>query len=189
MQVIDQPESFNLLNTLLFNIPSNPSCCSHGLDLADLIITRSNCFQVYIVSFSLGFGPIPWLLMGELLPSRARGPCAAFATGSQKPPLNYTLTGIMPSLQFHFSIPGPIGLQLSWWRRLSSCSAPPSAPQPSSGFTLFSVPPVSSLSLLPSQRLVAGGKYHLFPFCHFFLLLNSYVNFILYICIFTTQKS
>ena len=40
-------------------------------------------FQVYIVSFSLGFGPIPWLLMGELLPSRARGPCAAFATGSK----------------------------------------------------------------------------------------------------------
>ena len=46
--------------------------------------------QVYIVSFSLGFGPIPWLLMGELLPSRARGPCAAFATGSQKPYMNFT---------------------------------------------------------------------------------------------------
>ena len=36
------------------------------------------------MSFSLGFGPIPWLLMGELLPSRARGPCAAFATGSPR---------------------------------------------------------------------------------------------------------
>ena len=28
MQVIDQPESFNLLNTLLFNIPNNPGAYS-----------------------------------------------------------------------------------------------------------------------------------------------------------------
>ena len=28
MQVIDQPESFNLLNTLLFNIPSSPAYSS-----------------------------------------------------------------------------------------------------------------------------------------------------------------
>ena len=38
--------------------------------------------MVYIVSFSLGFGPVPWLLMGELLPARVRGPAAAVTTGS-----------------------------------------------------------------------------------------------------------
>ena len=53
------------------------------------------------MSFSLGFGPIPWLLMGELLPSRARGPCAAFATGSKKTTFNWTLTKIT-TLSLHF---------------------------------------------------------------------------------------
>ena len=28
---------------------------------------------VYVVSFSIGFGPIPWLMMGEIFPSRIRG--------------------------------------------------------------------------------------------------------------------
>ena len=37
---------------------------------------------LYIISFSFGFGPIPWLLMGELLPSRSRGTCAAITTGT-----------------------------------------------------------------------------------------------------------
>jgi len=35
---------------------------------------------VYIVSFSLGLGPIPWLLMAEILPARARGVAASAAT-------------------------------------------------------------------------------------------------------------
>jgi len=35
---------------------------------------------VYVVSFSIGFGPIPWLMMGEIFPSRIRGPAASFST-------------------------------------------------------------------------------------------------------------
>ncbi|KAJ1451515.1 general substrate transporter [Pelagophyceae sp. CCMP2097] len=34
----------------------------------------------YIISFSMGLGPIPWLLMAELLPSKARGLASALAT-------------------------------------------------------------------------------------------------------------
>merc|ERR1712212_1355729 len=37
---------------------------------------------VYIVSFSTGFGPIPWLIMGEILPSRSRGLCASITTST-----------------------------------------------------------------------------------------------------------
>ena len=36
--------------------------------------------MVYVVSFSIGFGPIPWLMMGEVFPSRIRGAAASFAT-------------------------------------------------------------------------------------------------------------
>ncbi|KAG7201532.1 hypothetical protein KM043_004283 [Ampulex compressa] len=36
---------------------------------------------VYVVGFSLGFGPIPWLMMGEILPAKVRGSAASIATG------------------------------------------------------------------------------------------------------------
>ena len=35
---------------------------------------------LYIASFSIGLGPIPWLLMAEILPSRARGVASSTAT-------------------------------------------------------------------------------------------------------------
>ncbi|XP_054266186.1 facilitated trehalose transporter Tret1-2 homolog isoform X4 [Macrosteles quadrilineatus] len=37
-------------------------------------------FIVYIIGFSIGFGPIPWLMMGEILPARIRGSAASIAT-------------------------------------------------------------------------------------------------------------
>lgn len=35
---------------------------------------------VFVFGFSLGFGPIPWLMMGEILPAKVRGPAASVAT-------------------------------------------------------------------------------------------------------------
>lgn len=35
----------------------------------------------FVTSFSLGFGPIPWLMMGEILPAKIRGAAASVATG------------------------------------------------------------------------------------------------------------
>ena len=39
---------------------------------------------VYVVSFSIGFGPIPWLMMGEIFPSRIRGIFLFFQTQIKK---------------------------------------------------------------------------------------------------------
>ena len=36
--------------------------------------------MLYVVAFSLGFGPVPWLMMGEIFPARIRGSAAATAT-------------------------------------------------------------------------------------------------------------
>ena len=46
--------------------------------------------MVYVVSFSVGFGPIPWLMMGEVFPSRIRGTAASFATA-----LNWAFTFVV----------------------------------------------------------------------------------------------
>ncbi|KAK8737587.1 hypothetical protein OTU49_004551 [Cherax quadricarinatus] len=37
-------------------------------------------FMVYVIAFSLGWGPIPWLFMGEALPAKIRGPAASVIT-------------------------------------------------------------------------------------------------------------
>lgn len=37
--------------------------------------------MTYVLCFSLGFGPIPWLMMGEILPAKIRGNAASVATG------------------------------------------------------------------------------------------------------------
>ncbi|KAG8228525.1 hypothetical protein J437_LFUL008982 [Ladona fulva] len=37
-------------------------------------------FVVYVVGFSIGYGPIPWLMMGEVLPAKIRGSAASLAT-------------------------------------------------------------------------------------------------------------
>lgn len=29
------------------------------------------CLVIYVVGFSVGFGPVPWLMMGEILPGRS----------------------------------------------------------------------------------------------------------------------
>ncbi|KAJ8973259.1 hypothetical protein NQ317_000758 [Molorchus minor] len=35
---------------------------------------------LYMVGFSLGFGPIPWLMMGEIIPAKIRGPAVSIST-------------------------------------------------------------------------------------------------------------
>lgn len=45
---------------------------------------------VFVFGFSLGFGPIPWLMMGEILPAKVRGPAASVATA-----FNWTSTFII----------------------------------------------------------------------------------------------
>jgi facilitated trehalose transporter len=47
-------------------------------------------FVVYVLGFSFGFGPVPWLMMGEILPAKIRGPAASVSTG-----FNWTCTCIV----------------------------------------------------------------------------------------------
>ena len=46
--------------------------------------------MTYVTSFSAGFGPIPWLMMGEIFPGRIRGAAASIATA-----FNWTCTFIV----------------------------------------------------------------------------------------------
>lgn len=47
-------------------------------------------FVIYVIGFSIGFGSIPWLMMGEILPAKIRGSAASLATA-----FNWTCTFIV----------------------------------------------------------------------------------------------
>lgn len=46
--------------------------------------------MIFVLTFSLGYGPVPWLMMGEILPAKIRGTAASVATG-----FNWTCTFII----------------------------------------------------------------------------------------------
>ncbi|KAL0851232.1 hypothetical protein ABMA28_007076 [Loxostege sticticalis] len=50
------------------------------LDVSSLGWLPLTCLMVYLLGFSLAFGPIPWLMMGEILPAKIRGAAASICT-------------------------------------------------------------------------------------------------------------
>ncbi|XP_072402989.1 facilitated trehalose transporter Tret1-2 homolog isoform X1 [Diabrotica undecimpunctata] len=65
-------------------------------------------FMVYVLGFSLGYGPIPWLMMGEILPAKIRGPAASIATA-----FNWTCTFIVTKT--FLLIIKAIGIHFTFW--------------------------------------------------------------------------
>ncbi|XP_046825430.1 facilitated trehalose transporter Tret1-like isoform X2 [Vespa crabro] len=63
---------------------------------------------IYVIGFSLGFGPIPWLMMGEILPARIRGTAASIATA-----FNWTCTFVVTKTYEDFK--GLIGAYGTFW--------------------------------------------------------------------------
>lgn len=53
----------------------------YGGDVSQIGWLPLGSLVVFVLSFSLGFGPIPWLMMGEILPAKIRGSAASVATG------------------------------------------------------------------------------------------------------------
>ncbi|XP_026682851.1 facilitated trehalose transporter Tret1-like [Diaphorina citri] len=63
---------------------------STGSDVSELGWLPLLSFVVYVIGFSIGFGSIPWLMMGEILPAKIRGSAASLATA-----FNWTCTFIV----------------------------------------------------------------------------------------------
>lgn len=48
-------------------------------DLAYLSSLPLICLALFIIVFSLGFGPIPWMMMGELFTPKSKGPASSLS--------------------------------------------------------------------------------------------------------------
>ena len=66
------------------------------------------CLAVFIIGFSLGWGPIPWLMMGELAPLQIRGIVSGIATA-----LNWSFSAVITvSFDKYSHVVHPYG---AWW--------------------------------------------------------------------------
>lgn len=74
----------------LFTLGGFFYCKESGMNITQIGWLPLASFVVYVVGFSLGFGPIPWLMMGEILPAKIRGTAASVATA-----FNWTCTFIV----------------------------------------------------------------------------------------------
>lgn len=101
-------------------------------------------FIVYVLGFSLGFGPVPWLMMGEILPAKIRGPAASVATG-----FNWTCTFIVTKI--FLLLADLIGFHFTFWIFGGIVFL-------SLLFTIFFVPETRGQSLADIERKLAGIK-------------------------------
>lgn len=99
---------------------------------------------IYVLGFSLGFGPIPWLMMGEILPSKIRGSAASLATA-----FNWACTFIVTKA--FIDIMKWLGFCATFSIFASICTL-------SIIFTFFCVPETSGRSLEDIERKLAGKK-------------------------------
>ena len=53
---------------------------SHSVPAEKISWLSILCLILFNLGFSLAWGPIPWLVMSEIFPLRARGPASSFAT-------------------------------------------------------------------------------------------------------------
>lgn len=95
-----------------------------------------------MLGFSLGFGPIPWLMMGEILPGKIRGSAASVATA-----FNWSCTFIVTKT--FADIINAIGTHGTFWMFGSICVV-------GLAFVIFYVPETQGKSLEDIERKMMG---------------------------------
>ncbi|XP_014234736.1 facilitated trehalose transporter Tret1-like isoform X2 [Trichogramma pretiosum] len=87
---------------------------NHHMDVSAIGWLPLTSFVVYVIGFSLGFGPIPWLMMGEILPAKIRGSAASVATS-----FNWTCTFVVTKC--FMNIVALIGQEGTFWLFMIIC--------------------------------------------------------------------
>lgn len=102
------------------------------------------CLVIYVLGFSIGFGPIPWLMLGEILPSRIRGTAASIATG-----FNWACTFIVT--KSFDNVIALLSMYGTLWLYAGICVI-------GVLFVIFFVPETRGISLEEIERKLTGGS-------------------------------
>ncbi|XP_045448033.1 facilitated trehalose transporter Tret1-like isoform X2 [Melitaea cinxia] len=115
-----------------------------GTDVSNYGWLPLACLVIYVLGFSIGFGPIPWLMLGEILPAKIRGTAAALATG-----FNWTCTFAVTK-SFH-NIIAAINMYGTVWLFAVLCLI-------GLFFVIFFVPETRGKSLEEIEKKLTGGS-------------------------------
>lgn len=115
-----------------------------GTDLTNYGWLPLASFVVFVIGFSLGFGPIPWLMMGEILPAKVRGSAASIVTA-----FNWACTFLVTKT--FIDIVSAIGAYGAFWLFGSVCFV-------GMFFIRFCVPETQGQSLEDIEKKMAGVK-------------------------------
>ncbi|KAG5877579.1 hypothetical protein JTB14_003730 [Gonioctena quinquepunctata] len=115
-----------------------------NMDVTSIGLLPLITFMLYVLGFSLGFGPVPWLMMGEIFPARIRGPAASISTA-----FNWLSAFIVTKT--YMPIMNAIGAQYMFWM-LGVVVAGALL------FSIFIVPETKGKSLADIERKLAGDK-------------------------------
>ncbi|XP_026285299.1 facilitated trehalose transporter Tret1 isoform X2 [Frankliniella occidentalis] len=102
------------------------------------------CLMLYVVGFSVGFGPVPWLMMGEILPANIRGSAASLATA-----FNWSCVFLV-TLTFE-NIMTSIGKHNGYWMFAGVCFV-------GLFFVIFFVPETQGKSLEDIEKKLTGQR-------------------------------
>ncbi|XP_075238550.1 facilitated trehalose transporter Tret1-like isoform X2 [Lycorma delicatula] len=100
-------------------------------------------FVIFVIGFSIGFGPIPWLMLGEILPVKIRGSAAALVTA-----FNWTCTFIVTKTFSDMKL--LLGQHGAFWMFAIVCLV-------GLVFVIISVPETQGKSLEDIERNLTGG--------------------------------
>ncbi|XKL62683.1 hypothetical protein PGB90_002516 [Kerria lacca] len=114
-----------------------------GVDMTEYGWIPLLSFVTFVLGFSAGFGPIPWLMMGEILPARIRGSAASLATA-----FNWSCTFVVTKT--FSNLKQLIGFAGAFWLFGIICLA-------SMVFVVLVVPETQGKSLEDIERNLTGG--------------------------------
>ncbi|CAH2102608.1 unnamed protein product [Euphydryas editha] len=115
-----------------------------GTDVSNYGWLPLACLVIYVLGFSIGFGPIPWLMLGEILPAKIRGTAASLATA-----FNWTCTFVVTK-SFH-NIIAAIKMYGTVWLFAVLCLM-------GLIFVIFFVPETRGKSLEEIEKKITGGS-------------------------------
>jgi SP family facilitated glucose transporter-like MFS transporter 8 len=102
------------------------------------------CLTLYIVVFSLGFGPLPWLMMGEVFAPNIKGAASSIAVCT-----NWTLTFVV-TFSFGKLVDG-LGEDWTFWLFAIICGI-------ATVFIYYLVPETKGKTLSEIQRILNGDS-------------------------------
>lgn len=119
-------------------------CLKKGDDVSGIGWLPLLCVTVYIVMFSLGFGPLPWLMMGEVFAPNVKGAASSIAVCT-----NWTLTFVV-TFSFGKLVDG-LGEDWTFWLFAIICGI-------ATIFIYYLVPETKGKTLSDIQRILNGDS-------------------------------